>query len=167
MKLKALALMALTTLMSGAFAQRSTMEAVRDIVDDGYNFWIYTPESYYTPETVTTETAVNDTINIALNDPSICNGNCRTSQIVVTNTVKTTTKCNSRKPVVIFLHGASLCGMDLYRVRRYGSLDAVKRGVNIDAIILAPQNPGGAWNPSYNDNIIYIIVATAPAYIIV
>ena len=47
--------MALTTLMSGAFAQRSTMEAVRDIVDNGYNFWIYTPESYYTPETVTTE----------------------------------------------------------------------------------------------------------------
>ena len=67
MKLKALALMALTTLMSGAFAQQSTMEAVRDIVDNGYNFWIYTPESYYTPETVTTETAVNDTINVALN----------------------------------------------------------------------------------------------------
>lgn len=154
MKLKALALMALTTLMSGAFAQQSTMEAVRDIVDDGYNFWIYTPESYYNPETVTTETAVNDTINIAINDPSICNGNCRTSQIVVTNTVKTTTKCNSRKPVVIFLHGASLCGMDLYRVRRYGSLDAVKRGVNIDAIILAPQNPGGAWNPRKIMNIL-------------
>ena len=36
MKLKALALMALTTLMSGAFAQQSTMEAVRDIVDNGY-----------------------------------------------------------------------------------------------------------------------------------
>ena len=154
MKLKALALMALTTLMSGAFAQQSTMEAVRDIVDDGYNFWIYTPESYYNPETVTTEMAVNDTINVALNDPSICNGNCRTSQIVVTNTIKTTAQSHARKPVVIFLHGASLCGMDLYRVRRYGCLDAVKRGVNIDAIILAPQNPGGAWSPRKIMNIL-------------
>ena len=65
-------------------AQNSTMEAVRDIVEDGYNFWIYTPESYYEPQMVTTEVAVNDTINIAINDPSICNGNSRTSQIVVT-----------------------------------------------------------------------------------
>lgn len=148
----------LTALLTAAYltapAQNSTMEAVRDIVEDGYNFWIYTPESYYEPEMVTTEVAHNDTINIAINDPSICNGNSRTSQIVVTNTVKTTAKSHARKPVVIFLHGASLCGMDLYRVRRYGCLDAVKRGVNIDAIILAPQNPGGAWNPRKIMNIL-------------
>ncbi len=148
----------LTALLTAAYltapAQNSTMEAVRDIVEDGYNFWIYTPESYYEPEMVTTEVAHNDTINIAINDPSICNGNSRTSQIVVTNTVKTTAQSHARKPVVIFLHGASLCGMDLYRVRRYGCLDAVKRGVNIDAIILAPQNPGGAWNPRKIMNIL-------------
>ena len=148
----------LTALLTAAYltapAQNSTMEAVRDIVEDGYNFWIYTPESYYEPEMVITEVAHNDTINIAVNDPSICNGNSRTSQIVVTNTVKTTAQSHARKPVVIFLHGASLCGMDLYRVRRYGCLDAVKRGVNIDAIILAPQNPGGAWNPRKIMNIL-------------
>ena len=148
----------LTALLTAAYltapAQNSTMEAVRDIVEEGYNFWIYTPESYYEPEMVTTEVAHNDTINIAINDPSICNGNSRTSQIVVTNTVKTTAQSHARKPVVIFLHGASLCGMDLYRVRRYGCLDAVKRGVNIDAIILAPQNPGGAWNPRKIMNIL-------------
>ncbi len=50
-------------------------------------------------------------------------------------------------PVVYFLHGASLCGHDLNRVRRYGPLQAVQMGRKIPAIIIAPQNPGGAWKP--------------------
>ena len=49
-------------------------------------------------------------------------------------------------PVVLFLHGASLRGTDLNRVRRYGPLDAIAMGRDINAIIIAPQNPGGAWN---------------------
>lgn len=52
------------------------------------------------------------------------------------------------KPVIIFLHGASLCGNDLNRVSRYGTIDAINRGRKIDAYVVAPQNPGGAWNPS-------------------
>lgn len=51
------------------------------------------------------------------------------------------------KPAIIFLHGASLCGRDLDRVKRYGPLDALERGRNIDAYIIAPQNPGGSWRP--------------------
>ncbi len=50
-------------------------------------------------------------------------------------------------PLVIFLHGASLCGRNLDRVRRYGVLDAIERGKIIPALVLAPQNPGGAWKP--------------------
>jgi predicted peptidase len=50
-------------------------------------------------------------------------------------------------PVILFLHGASLRGTDLYRVLRYGPLDAVKRGLEIPAIIVAPQNPKGHWEP--------------------
>lgn len=50
-------------------------------------------------------------------------------------------------PLIIFLHGASLCGNDLNRVRRYGTIDAVEKGRNLDAYVLAPQNPGGAWKP--------------------
>lgn len=52
-----------------------------------------------------------------------------------------------RTPVVIFLHGASLCGHNLNRVRRYGPLDAIVKGREIDAITIVPQNPGGAWSP--------------------
>lgn len=50
-------------------------------------------------------------------------------------------------PVIIFLHGASLCGNNINRVRRYGPLDAIVRGREIEALVIVPQNPGGAWNP--------------------
>ena len=50
-------------------------------------------------------------------------------------------------PVVIFLHGASLCGRDINRSRRYGPLDAIVRGREIPALVIVPQNPGGAWSP--------------------
>ena len=50
-------------------------------------------------------------------------------------------------PVIIFLHGQSLCGRDLNRVRRYGSLHAIVMGRQVDALVVVPQNPGGAWNP--------------------
>ena len=53
-----------------------------------------------------------------------------------------------KMPLVIFLHGASLCGKDLMRVRRYGVLNAIDKGMVIPAFVLAPQNPGGAWSPS-------------------
>lgn len=59
-----------------------------------------------------------------------------------------------KKPVVIFLHGASLCGSDLNKVRRYGTLAAVEKGREIDAYVIAPQNPGGSWKPSKVMNIL-------------
>lgn len=54
---------------------------------------------------------------------------------------------DASKPIVLFLHGASLCGHNLERVRRYGPLHALAMGRKIDAVIIAPQNPGGAWKP--------------------
>lgn len=49
-------------------------------------------------------------------------------------------------PLLIFLHGASLCGRNLEKVKKYGPISAVARGANIDSYILAPQTQG-AWNP--------------------
>ncbi|MDY3104502.1 MAG: phospholipase, partial [Prevotella sp.] len=36
-------------------------------------------------------------------------------------------------PLIIFLHGASLCGNNMNRVRRYGVLDAIQRGTSVPA----------------------------------
>ena len=49
-------------------------------------------------------------------------------------------------PVVMFLHGKSLCGNDLEKVLEYGSIDALKMGREIEAIVVAPQT-NGAWRP--------------------
>lgn len=64
-------------------------------------------------------------------------------------------------PVIIFLHGQSLCGRNLDRVRRYGPLDAIVRGRQIDALVVVPQNPGGAWNP---DKLNDVLTWTAQHY---
>ncbi|MCM1484408.1 MAG: prolyl oligopeptidase family serine peptidase, partial [Muribaculaceae bacterium] len=58
------------------------------------------------------------------------------------------------KPLIIFLHGASLCGNDLNRVRRYGTIDAIEKGRKLDAYVIAPQNPGGSWNPQRIMNVV-------------
>ena len=52
-----------------------------------------------------------------------------------------------KTPVIIFLHGRSLCGRNLERVKRYGPLDAIVKGRQIEAMVIVPQNPGGAWKP--------------------
>lgn len=57
-------------------------------------------------------------------------------------------------PLVIFLHGASLCGYNLNQVLRYGVIDAINRGKVVPAMVLAPQNPGGAWNPHKLNNLL-------------
>lgn len=54
---------------------------------------------------------------------------------------------NHPLPLIIFLHGASLCGNNMNRVRRYGVLDAIDKGKIIPTFVIAPQNPGGAWKP--------------------
>ncbi|MCT1526744.1 carboxylesterase family protein [Sphingobacterium hotanense] len=49
-------------------------------------------------------------------------------------------------PVIIFLHGRSLSGHDLSRVKRYGVLRAIERGKDLDAIVVAPQTAND-WDP--------------------
>ncbi len=58
-------------------------------------------------------------------------------------------------PLIIFLHGRSLSGSDLNRVRRYGLIDVVESGRKVDAMIVAPQCPSGAsWQPQKIHNTI-------------
>ncbi|MDE7153367.1 MAG: prolyl oligopeptidase family serine peptidase [Muribaculaceae bacterium] len=57
------------------------------------------------------------------------------------------TGARSSHPLIVFLHGASLCGKNLDRVRTYGTIDAIEKGRKIDSYVVAPQNPGGSWSP--------------------
>lgn len=52
-----------------------------------------------------------------------------------------------RLPVLIFLHGRSLSGSNMDKVRRYGIIDALEKGRRVDAIVVAPQCPAGSgWS---------------------
>ena len=81
--------------------------ACKDVVEDGYDFWLYLPDDYnaYNP-----------------------------------------------KPVVMFLHGRSLSGENLALVRHYGCINALERGLCIDAIVVAPQAQH-AWDPAKVDKL--------------
>lgn len=104
------------------------LTAHRGIVNNAYNFWFYTPNEF-APEGAIT---IADTIA-----PDACVWD--DSEPV---------EAQQRKPLVIFLHGASLCGRNLSKVRKYGTLEALERGLPLDAYVLAPQNPGGSWEPT-------------------
>lgn len=54
---------------------------------------------------------------------------------------------SEKQPILIFLHGKSLSGTDLNRVKRYGVLRAMEKGRKIPAIVIAPQLAKGSWNP--------------------
>lgn len=75
------------------------------------------------------------------------------------------------KPLVIFLHGASLSGTNLNKVLRYGPLDAIKRGLKLDAYVMAPQTRG-AWVPEkIMNDVDYVIeynqdIDTARIYVV-
>jgi len=104
------------------------LTAHRGTVKDAYNYWFYVPS----------DQAVSGAITIP--EPPVTEG-CVIDEGEPLQSVR-------HKPLVIFLHGASLCGNNLQRVRTYGTLEALKRGLKLDAYVLAPQNPGGAWNPA-------------------
>jgi predicted peptidase len=53
----------------------------------------------------------------------------------------------AKQPLLLFLHGKSLSGTDLNKVKRYGVLRAMEKGRKIPAIVVAPQLASGSWNP--------------------
>lgn len=54
---------------------------------------------------------------------------------------------SNKPPILIFLHGKSLSGTDLSRVKRYGVIHEIENGRSIPAIVVAPQVANGSWNP--------------------
>lgn len=54
---------------------------------------------------------------------------------------------DNKAPIILFLHGRSLSGTNLNRVKRYGVIRAIESGKEIPAIVVAPQVSSGPWNP--------------------
>jgi predicted peptidase len=54
---------------------------------------------------------------------------------------------NSNPPILVFLHGRSLSGTDLNRVKKYGVIHEIEKGREVPAIVIAPQVASGSWDP--------------------
>lgn len=119
------------------------LHAYRNLEPEGYHFWFYSPEP--PPKSLIP----------LLPDDAELRKRTNLEQLFHAKPIEwkkwkereEAKRMEKLKPLVIFLHGASLCGKNLKDVLRYGTLDAMDRGLEIDAYVLAPQNPGGAWNP--------------------
>lgn len=58
-------------------------------------------------------------------------------------------------PVIVCLHGKSRVGNDLNMVTKYGCVDALRRGAQIDAIIICPQcTSTGGWKADRVMNVV-------------
>ena len=103
------------------------LEKFIDVIPDGYNFWLYTPEGATDGQIAEEDILFSRFLDEEYRDEVYAD--------------------EVLKPLVIFLHGRSLCGTDLNKVRKYGTISAIEKGRDFDALVIAPQNPGGAWNP--------------------
>lgn len=58
-------------------------------------------------------------------------------------------KTDEKLPVVFYLHGRSCTGTDINKVTKYGTITALRRGVDVDAIVIAPQveSVNKGWEP--------------------
>lgn len=63
-----------------------------------------------------------------------------------------------QQPILVFLHGRSLSGNNLERVKRYGVLYAMEKGQEIPGIIVAPQTANG-WDPDEIMEVIDYVIA--------
>lgn len=126
-------------------------------VPNSYNFWLYEPASVVkgeitNPNTILSGSSPHHSAGLDIADlflPAGMEEYVPDSELPESEIGLVSVEADSvsGKPVVIFLHGASLCGTDLNRVRRYGTIHAIESGRDMDAYVIAPQNPGGSWNP--------------------
>lgn len=141
MTAKKLATLLLIVLASTTIS-KAQMTAMYGKISGGYNFWLYEPD----------KTTVENSDDIIYADTL-------NSTAVVDADVASST---DKKPLIIFLHGQSICGTDLNKVLNYGTMDAVISGRKVDAYVVGPQNPGGAWKPSKVADIIDWVTQNYP-----
>lgn len=55
---------------------------------------------------------------------------------------------NNNPPIMVFLHGRSLSGNKLDKLKKYGVMCEIIKGRNFPAIVIAPQTLKGPWKPS-------------------
>lgn len=170
-----ISILLITLLSLTIFDAEAKLSAKIGVVKDGYNFWLYEPDNTSSSNSSSSSTKQNNAEDDPQFNPPIESENPDEFFPINLDSLSTEEQIayemwgnelwgdsisyrnrnadGDKKPLVIFLHGRSLCGNDLNKVLRYGTVDALKKGREIDAYVIAPQNPGTFWKP---DNIMNV-----------
>ena len=70
----------------------------------------------------------------------------------------------NKAPLILFLHGKSLSGKDLNRVKRYGILKGLTKNIKElnESVVVAPQLPSGAWDPEKVNEVVTYVLENYP-----
>jgi predicted peptidase len=69
---------------------------------------------------------------------------------------------SEKLPIIVALHGGSVCGNDLDMVDNFGTMDALESGMELNAYVIAPQNSSRSdWSA---DKIMNIVNYVAEQY---
>ena len=170
-----ISILLITLLSLTIFDAEAKLSAKIGIVKDGYNFWLYEPDNTSSSNSSSSSTKQNNAEDDPQFNPPVESGNPDDFFPINLDSLSTEEQIayemwgnelwgdsisyrnrnadGDKKPLVIFLHGRSLCGNNLNKVLQYGTIDALKKGREIDAYVIAPQNPGTFWKP---DNIMNV-----------
>ena len=170
-----ISILLITFLSLAILDAEAKLSAKIGIVKDGYNFWLYEPDNTSSSNSSSSSTKQNNAEDDPQFNPPVESGNPDDFFPINLDSLSTEEQIayemwgnelwgdsigyrdkkvdGDKKPLVIFLHGRSLCGNNLNKVLQYGTIDALKKGREIDAYVIAPQNPGTFWKP---DNIMNV-----------
>lgn len=170
-----ISILLITFLSLAILDAEAKLSAKIGIVKDGYNFWFYEPDNTSSSNSSSSSTKQNSAEDDPQFNPPVESGNPDDFFPINLDSLSTEEQIayemwgnelwgdsigyrdkkvdGDKKPLVIFLHGRSLCGNNLNKVLQYGTIDALKKGREIDAYVIAPQNPGTFWKP---DNIMNV-----------
>lgn len=163
-----------------AFAvQAGTLRALHGKIPGGYNFWLYTPGASKQADKTTNgsqlaaeEEAPDGYDDEALEEEALELEVISPEELAAELQQPYTPSPDDEeddepdidtnpdaKPLIVFLHGASLSGNDLNKVKRYGTIYAVEHGRDLDAYVVAPQVSSGGWRPAKVMEVVDYVVA--------
>ncbi len=137
----------LVILLAGLSTSAQELHSYKNLNEGGYNFWFYSPEKPKLRPTPIRPTDPDLQWRIYMEELYHPSEPTKWWLHEEEKKAAEAEKAAKLKPLVVFLHGQSLCGTDIRKVLRYGTLEAMDHGLKVDAFVLAPQNPGGAWKP--------------------
>jgi predicted peptidase len=113
---------------------KGTITKHENEVAEGYNFLLYEPENVLHKS----EKGLRESENLLQESDRVSYESERL--LHESEILYEPENAGGKLPLVIALHGGSVCGADLEMVANYGAMDALNSGMELETYVVAPQN---------------------------